>query len=103
MIGLIYDYESYPQGDYHIEMCYQNKAHIKYGSGAGSLGWSVGPCDGSCAPKEQEVPDEIVADLAAFLKDGQPRTSPIVDPDPDDDPDEEWIQSWRGKEGDWAM
>ena len=98
-----------PCGDYHIRMCFEKKAHISYGPGGVDdsanlcgLGWSVGPCDWSCAPKPEEVPEEIHQDLTAFLADFTPRSG-STEPQAPYDAHEEWVQSWRGKEGDWAI
>lgn len=88
-IGKIYDREDYP-GDTVWYVCYEKKAHIRYGSGVeptgaglarlAGLAWSMRPCDGSCVQKEEEIPDAIVTDLTAFLKDGQERSDTTVPP-----------------------
>lgn len=85
-IGKIYRINDGQLGDDVVFVCYEKKAHIHYGCDVDAEGdlagmaWSVGPCDGSCVPKEEAVFDEIVADLAAFLEDGQERSGTTLPP-----------------------
>lgn len=82
-----------------IEVCYEKKAHIGFGYEAS---WLVSPCDGTCE-REEKIEGEMADDLAAFLKDGQPRIRRCEPEESDTGVDDDAFEEFRGKEGDWAM